>query len=237
MRYSRSLLLCFCILFSGSVFAEAEQACVVSGISPSGEQLNDCVINTGISEQTEFGKFCYEYTELRSSFQRAPEPKIGYAEVCPAQEQAQCIRPAAKGVQVLFYGRTSAQLSLEQEYCDLLGGQWALATDAEQEEVVTDVSEIYNLCNYLDDKSFVSLESFSFGLSLISYFWKLEFGNGTVLWRKNADQTELLRYSCRDGEIDIRSMQTGERYTLDASIYSNSVTFEGVAYDQLLPKK
>ncbi len=239
MRYSlRAALFCV-VVFSGQLFAEAEQACLISGTSAAGETLSDCIINTGILEQTEFGKFCYEYTELRSSYQRVPEPAISYPQVCPAQEQAQCISPASKGVQVLFFARTPAQLSLEQEYCELLGGDWKLRDDGEEDEqpAATDVSEIYNLCNYLEGKSFVSLERFSFGLSLITYRWKLEdFENGKVLWRKNADQTELLRYDCENGNIGMRSMQTGERYSLDASIYSNSIVFEGVAYEQLAPR-
>lgn len=229
-----TLLIGSLLLFpAGLLHAQAEQACLIDGVTGSGEKINDCIINNGIREQTALAKFCYEFTELRSTYQRIPEPRIAYMAVCPLEEQASCVAPANTDVHVLYYARTPAQLALEQEYCDLLEGEWSDVNQAEKIPIAT-VDERYNLCKYVQGKSFVSLQRFTRpGLSLITYRWKLEFNDGKLIWRKNADETEMLSYSCKGGEISTRSLATDERYSLEASIYSRSVIFDGIAYEQL----
>ncbi len=229
--FIRGCALALLLVVQQPVLAQAQQACLIKGAAPNGEEVVDCVINVGIEQQPELAKFCYDYTELRTSFVRSPEPQIVYMAVCPVEEQAQCDRPANENVQVLFYKRSQAQLALEQEYCGLLAGTWSDAKTAEKNPIGA-IDERYNLCNYLEGKSFVSLQRFNFGLSLLSYHWKLEFNAGKLLWRKSGDETELAGYRCQAGEITVKSLETGEEYQLDASIYSNSVTFDGVAYDQ-----
>lgn len=238
MFYKLNKIICACataiflmVAVQQPGFAQAEQACLIKGQALNGEELTDCVINVGIDQQKDLAKFCYDYTELRSSYVRNPEPQIVYMAVCPAAEQAQCDRPADENVQVLFYDRTPSQLALEQEYCDLLAGEWSDENTAEKNPIGA-IDERYNLCNYLEGKTFVSLQRFTYGLSLLSYHWKLEFNSGKLMWRKSGDQTELAGYRCEAGEITVKSLETGDEYQLDASIYSNSVTFDGVAYDQ-----
>lgn len=237
----RYLLAALLLGICSSIHAgDARETCLIKSVALNGEPVRDCAINNGIEHQRDLHAFCSDFAEVRKSLQHDPAPQIVYMTVCPEHEQAQCHRPDKRPVQVLYYGRSQAQLAEEQQWCELLGGRWASSTEESNGNAThsESASERWDLCRHLDGKSFVSLQRFKMGLSLFAQHWKLEFDKGKIVWRKTGGETELLSYRCdTPGQAAVTSLESGETFTLEGSIYSLSIIFEGVAYEQLTTQR